>query len=212
MKKFLIFYKILFLIIFLQTNISAAPEFFRDLENENSGFFAGITHNSIDIKNVGSFEGFGWQAGIIQKTEKRSYGYLTGLLYFDHVMATGNPSDLGKIKLTSNDIIFSLWLTQLWGEKSSFAPAISIGPAFLFKVASSVETEQEIHRSGSLVFDLQAQLGLGSYIRVKKGVYLYPQFMLSYTLFNNNRFSEDWIMRKELNYAFQLAFLYTTDY
>ena len=100
MKFFITF----LLFFFLHTlNVYSYPRKNQDLQSENSGFFAGITHNQFQIKNAGTLEGYGWQAGIIQKTEKRNYGFLTGLLYIDYMKADGLNPDHGKLNFTSNN-------------------------------------------------------------------------------------------------------------
>jgi len=184
----------------------------QNLLGENNGFFAGITQNQFQIKDGGIVQGHGWQAGIIQKTEKRGYGFLTGLLYFDYIKAEGQHPSAGNIVFSSSDIVFSLWLTQIWRENSSFAPMISAGPAFVFKINSEVETDNAVFKYTDVALDFKGQLAMGAYIKVNKGLYLLPQIFFGYNLYNNNKFSEIWDVRQEINYGIQFGLIYSTDY
>ncbi len=190
----------------------------KNLDSETNGFFIGISQNTYKFKNTESATGTGWQAGIIQKTEKRPYGYLTGLLYFEHIKTTGNIPTLGQTEIVSNDIVFSLWLTHIFLKNSMISPTISVGPGFIFKIKSSLTpitteiVETNKYEYNEVMFDLKAQLALGAYIKINKGLYLNPHIVGSYNLLNNNKLAELWGLKEEYNFNFLIGLVYSVQY
>lgn len=202
-----------FLFISLNKPMSAFSTYKKKqgIKTELTGFFVGLTSNRYNTEDH-QLSGSGWQAGIIQKTEQRIYGYLTGLLYFEHATVEGNLPELGKTSFTMNDVVFSLWMTQIIETNPVFSPTISLGPAFVFKTNSRMENGEDSKNYRNMMFDLKLQVSVGSYILLKKDLFLKPQFTYSYNLLNNNHIAKDWKVNSENNFAFQLGLLYNTDY
>jgi hypothetical protein len=182
------------------------------LNTETNGFFIGITENQYHFEKGGNANGLGWQAGIIQKTERRPYGFLTGLLYFDYIKAEGLNLEKGDVQFIVNDVVFSLWLSMLFRENQTIAPVISLGPGFVFKIRSQVKNNDLVYKYNSAMFDLKGQVAVGAYIRIDRNLYLFPQFMFGFNLLNNNYFTENWGVDRELNYGLQIGILYSTNY
>lgn len=196
----------------ISNDVQAQSRLRKGLLSETNGVFIGLTQNQFHFDSGGSAEGVGWQAGIIQKTERRPYGYLTGLFYFENITATGTHPTKGKVKFQLNSVVFSLWLTMIWRENDVFSPMLSLGPAFDLKIKSTAKTQEAELSYNNAILDVKGQVSLGAYIRLKKNLFLNPQFFGSYNLMNNNHLARNWDVNQEINYGFQIGLSYSADY
>lgn len=203
---------ILFYILVIVSQGVAALAAEQELDMENNGFIAGISQNHYNFENGAHLRGIGWQAGILQKTEQRKYGFLTGLLYFDYSKANGGYSPYSNVEYIHNRITFSLWLTQVFNKQGWISPAIGFGPAFIFNIKTSFETPDEVQSYNQVIFDLHAQLSLGAYIKLDKELYLYPQIIGGYNILNNTPLREDWQLEKEMSWGILVGIVYSVNY